>query len=221
MSNRTFTLSTALNRYLLDVSLRDDPLRQQLREETARDEMARMQIAPEQGQLLALLVKLAGARKALEIGVYTGYSALCVASALPAEGRLVACDINASWTAMAQRYWKEAGLYDRIELRLAPALETLDALIADGESGSFDFAFIDADKENYAGYYERSLTLLRPGGLIAIDNTLWSGQVVDPAIQDADTRAIRAFNKALHRDTRVDISLVPIADGLTLALKRA
>lgn len=221
MSNRTFTLSTALNRYLLDVSLRDDPLRQQLREETARDEMARMQIAPEQGQLLALLVKLAGARKALEIGVYTGYSALCVASALPAEGRLVACDINASWTAMAQRYWKEAGLDDRIELRLAPALETLDALIADGESGSFDFAFIDADKENYAGYYERSLTLLRPGGLIAIDNTLWSGQVVDPAIQDADTRAIRAFNKALHRDTRVDISLVPIADGLTLALKRA
>jgi predicted O-methyltransferase YrrM len=221
MSNRTFTLSTALNRYLLEVSLRDDPLRQQLREETARDEMARMQIAPEQGQLMALLVKLAGARKALEIGVYTGYSALCVAGALPADGRLVACDINASWTAMAQRYWKEAGLDDRIELRLAPALETLDALIADGESGSFDFAFIDADKENYAGYYERSLTLLRPGGLIAIDNTLWSGQVVDPAIQDADTRAIRAFNKALHRDTRVDISLVPIADGLTLALKRA
>lgn len=220
MSNRTFTLSDTLYRYLLSVSLRDDPLRARLRQETARDDMARMLSAPEQGQLMALLVKLIGARKALEIGVYTGYSALCVAGALPADGRLVACDIDETWTAVAQRYWKEAGLDDRIELRLAPALETLDALIAHGESGSFDFAFIDADKENYGGYYERALTLLRPGGLIAVDNTLWSGQVADPACQDADTRAIRAFNEALHRDTRVDISLIPIADGLTLAMKR-
>jgi caffeoyl-CoA O-methyltransferase len=179
-----------------------------------------MQSAPEQGQLMALLVKLINAHKALEIGVYTGYSALCVAGALPADGRLVACDINPSWTAIAQRYWQEAGLSERIELRLAPALETLEALIANGESGSFDFAFIDADKENYGGYYERTLELMRPGGLIAIDNTLWSGQVIDPACQDADTRAIRAFNKALHRDDRVELSLIPIADGLTLAMKK-
>lgn len=220
MANRSFTLSDTLYRYLLNVSLRDDPLLERLRQETAQDEMARMQSAPEQGQLMALLVKLIGARKALEIGVYTGYSALCVAGALPADGRLVACDINAAWTAVAQRYWKEAGLSERIELRLAPALVTLDALIANGESGSFDFAFIDADKENYRGYYERVLALLRPGGLIAIDNTLWSGQVADPACQDADTRAIRAFNAALYRDDRVDISLIPIADGLTLARKR-
>lgn len=220
MSNKTFTLPDTLYRYLLDVSLRDDPLRVRLRRETATDAMAQMQSAPEQGQFMALLVRLIRARKALEIGVYTGYSALCVASALPAEGRLVACDINASWTAVAQRYWQEAGVDGKIELRLAPALETLDALIANGESGSFDFAFIDADKENYAGYYERALTLLRHGGLIAVDNTLWSGQVADPAFQDTETCAIRAFNESLHRDERVDISLIPIADGLTLARKR-
>jgi predicted O-methyltransferase YrrM len=220
MTNTTFTLSATLHRYLLDVSLRDDPLRRRLREETARDDMARMQSAPEQGQLMELLVKLMGARKALEVGVYTGYSALCVASALPEDGRLIACDINATWTLVAQRYWKEAGLSEKIQLRLAPALDTLDELVANGESGSFDFAFIDADKENYANYYERVLALLRSGGLAAIDNTLWSGQVADPACQDAETRAIRAFNAALHRDERVDISLVPIADGMTLARKR-
>lgn len=220
MSNSTFTLPAPLYRYLLDVSLRDDPLRRRLREETARDEMARMQSAPEQGQLMALLVKLTGARKALEIGVYTGYSALCVAGALPADGRLIACDINATWTAVAQRYWREAGVDGKIELHLAPALETLDALIANGESGSFDFAFIDADKQNYRGYYERTLTLLRPGGLIAVDNTLWSGAVADPENRDADTLAIRAFNEAVYRDERVDISLIPVADGLTLAMKR-
>jgi caffeoyl-CoA O-methyltransferase len=220
VSNRTFTLPDSLYQYLLSVSLRDDPLRQRLRQETALDEMAQMQSAPEQGQLMALLVKLIAARKALEIGVYTGYSTLCIASALPADGRLVACDINATWTAVAQRYWKEAGLTEKIELRLAPALETLDTLITNGESGSFDFAFIDADKENYGGYYEHTLELLRPGGLIAIDNTLWSGRVADPADQDTDTRAIRAFNETLYRDARVDISLIPIADGLTLAMKR-
>jgi predicted O-methyltransferase YrrM len=220
MSSKTFTLSDTLYQYLLSVSLRDDPLRVRLRQETARDDMAAMQTAPEQGQLMALLVKLIGARKALEVGVYTGYSALCVAAALPADGRLIACDIDPAWTAVAQRYWKEAGVSEKIELRLAPALETLDALIANGESGSFDFAFIDADKENYQGYYERALTLLRPGGLITVDNTLWSGRVADLVVQDADTRAIRAFNETLYRDARVDMSLIPIADGLTLAMKR-
>jgi predicted O-methyltransferase YrrM len=182
--------------------------------------MSVMQIAPEQGQFMALLVRLMDARKTLEIGVYTGYSTLCVASALPADGRLVACDISESWTAVAQRYWREAGVIGKIDLRLAPALETLDQLIQAGEAGTFDFAFIDADKENYLAYYEQVLELLRPGGLIAIDNTLWSGSVIDASCQDADTRAIRAFNKALHTDTRVHISLVPIADGLTFALKR-
>jgi caffeoyl-CoA O-methyltransferase len=220
MSNKTFTLPDALYDYVLSVSLREDPVLRRLREETAKDSMAVMQIAPEQGQFMALLVQLMGARKALEVGVYTGYSALWVASALSADGRLVACDISESWTAVAQRYWREADVIGKIDLRLAPALETLDQLIQAGETGTFDFAFIDADKENYIAYYERVLELLRPGGLIAIDNTLWSGSVIDPSCQDTDTRAIRAFNTALHSDTRVDISLVPIADGLTFALKR-
>ena len=220
MSNKTFTLPDALYDYVLSVSLREEPVLRRLRMETATDSMSVMQIAPEQGQFMALLVQLMGARKALEIGVYTGYSALCVASALPADGRLVACDISEPWTAVAQRYWREAGVIGKIDLRLAPALETLDQLIQAGETGTFDFAFIDADKENYTAYYEQVLKLLRPGGLIAIDNTLWSGSVIDPSCQDPDTRAIRAFNKALHTDPRVDISLVPIADGLTCALKR-
>jgi len=206
--------------YILSVSLHEDPLLRRLREETAQDYMARMKIEPEQGQFMALLVQLAGARKALEIGVYTGYSSICVAAALPADGRLVACDVSEPWTAVARRYWREAGVHDRIDLRLAPALETLDALLAAGETETFDFAFIDADKENYLAYYERVLELLRPGGLLAVDNTLWSGSVIDPADQDTDTRAIRAFNEALHADTRVQLSLVPIADGLTLARKR-
>jgi caffeoyl-CoA O-methyltransferase len=220
MSNKTFTLPDALYDYVLSVSLREEPVLRRLREETAKDSMAMMQIAPEQGQFMALLVQLMGARKALEVGVYTGYSALCVARALPADGRLVACDISEPWTAVAQRYWREADVIGKIDLRLAPALETLDQLIQAGETGTFDFAFIDADKENYQAYYERVLELLRPGGLIAIDNTLWSGSVIDASCQDPDTRAIRAFNEALHTDSRVHISLVPIADGLTLALKQ-
>ncbi|TCK18715.1 putative O-methyltransferase YrrM [Thiogranum longum] len=220
MSNKTFTLPDALYDYLQAVSLREDPLLQRLREETANDAMSVMQIAPEQGQFMALLVRLMGARKALEIGTYTGYSALCVARVLPDDGTLVACDISEPWTAIGKRYWREAGVSDKIDLRLAPALETLDQLIQAGETGHFDFAFIDADKENYLAYYERALTLLRPGGLMAIDNTLWSGSVIDDSCQDTDTCAIRAFNEALHTDTRVDISLVPIADGLTLALVR-
>jgi predicted O-methyltransferase YrrM len=219
MYNKTFSLPDDLHDYILSVSLREDPLLRQLREETARDEMARMQVAPEQGQLLALLARLTGARRALEIGVFTGYSSLCVARALPEDGRLVACDVNETWTAMARRYWEQAGVDSRIDLHLAPALDTLERLLRAGEAGSYDFAFIDADKANYQAYFEKAYALLRPGGLIAVDNTLWSGSVIDPSRQDTDTRAIRAFNEALRADTRVQISLLPIADGLTLALK--
>ena len=221
MSNTTFSLPDDLRDYLLSVSLREAPVLKRLRERTAADSMSRMQIAPEQGQFMSLLVQLMGVRKALEIGVYTGYSALCVAGALPDDGRLVACDINETWTTLARDYGREANVTHKIDLRLAPALATLDELVQAGESGSFDFAFIDADKENYLAYYERVLQLLRPGGLMAIDNTLWSGSVIDPSNREPDTLAIRAFNEALHADNRVQISLVPIGDGLTLALKQA
>ena len=220
MSNRTLSLDNALYHYLLDASLREHPVLARLRAETARHPQVNMQIAPEQGQFMALLVRLMGATRCLEIGVFTGYSSLAVALALPAEGRIMACDVSEEYTAVARRYWAEAGVAERIELRLAPALETLDALLAGGAAGSYDFAFIDADKEAYAGYYERALQLLRPGGLIAVDNTLWDGAVADPADQSADTVAIRAFNERLHQDARVDLSLVPIGDGLTLARKR-
>lgn len=219
MSNKTLGLSDALYDYLLSVSVRESPLLRRLRQETATDPMARMQIAPEQGQFMALLARILGARRALEIGVFTGYSSLCVAAALPAEGRLVACDTNDAWTRVARRYWREAGVEDKIDLRLAPALDTLDALLQGGEQGGFDFAFIDADKREYGAYYERVLALLRAGGLVAIDNTLWNGSVVDPEDQSEDTVAIRAFNEQLHGDERVSLSLVPIGDGLTLALK--
>jgi caffeoyl-CoA O-methyltransferase len=179
-----------------------------------------MQIAPEQGQFMALLVELIGAKRALEVGTFTGYSSLCVALAMPTDGRLTVCDVSEDYTAVARRYWAEAGVAGKIDLRLAPALETLDALIAAGGSGGYDFAFIDADKENYDGYYERTLTLLRTGGLVAVDNVLWDGAVVDAAKQDRDTRTIRALNEKLLGDQRVSLSLVPIGDGLTLARKR-
>jgi predicted O-methyltransferase YrrM len=178
-----------------------------------------MQIAPEQGQFMTLLLHLLGAEKAIEIGVYTGYSSLCTALALPEHGRLIACDTSEQWTRVARRYWEEAGVAHKIELRLAPAAETLAALLAAQEAGTFDFAFIDADKTGYEQYYEACLKLLRPGGLIAIDNVLWNGDVADPAINDVDTVAIRVFNRKIHADSRVEISLVPIADGLTLARK--
>lgn len=220
MANRTITLSDGLYDYLLDVSLREPDVLRRLREETAKIPAAAMQIAPEQGQFMALLVELMGARKAIEVGTFTGYSSLSVALALPPDGRLVACDVSAEWTDVARRYWAEAGVADRIDLRLGPALETLDALIAEGEAGTFDFAFIDADKAGYDAYYERILTLLRPGGLVSVDNVLWSGRVIDTAKQDSDTRAIRAFNEKIHADPRVSLSLVPIGDGLTLARKR-
>ncbi|MFV1973142.1 MAG: O-methyltransferase [Thiohalobacterales bacterium] len=220
MSNKTLPLNAALYDYLLAVSLREPVVLERLRAETARDPMARMQSAPEQGQFMALLVQLSGASKCLEIGVFTGYSALWVALALPDDGRVVACDTSEKWTAIARRYWEEAGVAGRIRLHLAPAMETLDRLLDDGEAGSFDFAFIDADKGNYRNYYERSLQLLRPGGLIVIDNTLWSGDVADPSMQDVDTVAIRQLNEFIHQDTRVELSLLPVADGLTLVLKK-
>jgi predicted O-methyltransferase YrrM len=220
MSNKTITLTPAVYRYLLDISLREPEVLQRLRAHTAGIPYATMQITPEQGQLMALLVQLIRARRVIEVGVFTGYSALAVALALPADGRLIACDINEQWTAIARPYWQEAGVAEIIELRLTPALQTLDALLADGQAGSFDFAFIDADKDNYILYYERLLQLLRPGGLIAVDNVLWDGKVADPADQEADTVALRAFNEHVHKDGRVMLSLVPVGDGLTLALKR-
>ncbi len=219
MSTRTLTLNDDLYQYLLDVSLRETPIQRRLREETARMEMAGMQISPEQGQFMALLVALMGARNTLEVGVFTGYSALCVAGALPEDGRILACDVSEEWTSIARRYWKEAGVDGKIELRLAPATETLAALIKGGEKGRFDFAFIDADKENYGVYFEQCLELLRPGGLIAVDNTLWSGSVLDTEDQSKDTKAIRELNEALRKDSRIRLSLVPIGDGLTLAMK--
>jgi len=220
MSNRSISLTESLYDYLLSVSLREPPLLLALREETAALSTRSMQIAPEQGQFMALLLRLMGARRCLEVGVYTGYSSLVTALALPDEGRLVACDVSEEWTAIARRYWRLAGVEHKIELRLAPAPDTLDALVAAGEAGRFDTAFIDADKTNYLAYYERALLLLRPGGLIVVDNTLWSGRVADPESADADTVALRHFNEILHRDERVELSLVPVGDGLTLARKR-
>ncbi|MBH8566389.1 class I SAM-dependent methyltransferase [Nostoc sp. CENA67] len=220
MSSQTINLDSQLYDYLLSTSVREPEILWRLRQETASHPRARMQISPEQGQFMRLLVQLLGAKKTLELGVFTGYSSLSVALALPADGKIVACDVSEEFTAIARQYWQQAGVADKIDLRLAPALETLDALLADGQAGTFDFAFIDADKENYDGYYERSLQLLRPGGLIAIDNVLLSGRVANPQIQDESTQAIRALNKKLHDDDRVTLSLVPIGDGLTLALKR-
>jgi predicted O-methyltransferase YrrM len=219
MSNRTLCITEQLYEYMVRVSLREPELLQRLRAETAFDEMARMQIAPEQGQFMTLLIHLLGAEKTIEIGVFTGYSALCTALALPDHGRLIACDISKEWTRIARRYWEEAGVSHKIDLRLAPAAETLAGLLAADEAGSFDFAFIDADKTGYDHYYEACLKLLRPGGLIAVDNVLWHGDVADRTFDDADTEAIRAFNRKIHGDPRVEISLVPIADGLTLARK--
>ena len=191
-----------------------------LREKTMQHELARMQIAPEQGQFMALLAEIIGARRILEIGTFTGYSALWLASALPLDGNLICCDVNAEWTEIGLPFWDEAGVADRIDLRIAPAMDTLDDLLDGGERGGFDLAFIDADKENYLAYYERCLQLLRRGGLVLFDNTLWAGAVADPAQQDAETRAIRELNEHLHSDSRVGLSLVPIGDGLTLARKR-
>ena len=220
MKNKSIQLDDTLYKYLLSASLREPVVLQQLREETANHPYGGMQIAPEQGQFMALLVELIGAQRVLEIGVFTGYSSTCMALALPPDGRLMALDLSAEYTMIARRYWQLAGVANKIELRLGPALASLDRLIEDGASGSFDLAFIDADKGHYAAYYERSLRLLRPGGLLLIDNVLWGGKVADPSIKDDDTQAIRALNRIIHTDERVTEVLLPVADGLTLARKR-
>ena len=220
MSNRSINLNDRTYQYLLDVSLREASILGDLREATASHPKVVMQISPEQGQFMAMLVKLTGARRCVEVGVFTGYSSLAVALALPADGQIIACDIDEEFTRLAVEYWQRAGVENKIQLKLAPAIETLDQLLADGQGGQFDFAFIDADKVNYRHYYDRLLNLVRKGGLIAVDNTLWSGDLADPDINDEDTIALRAFNQYLHGDERVDLSLVPIGDGLTLARKR-
>ncbi len=219
MSNRTLSIDDRVYDYLLSVSLREPDLQKQLREETAAIEFSEMQIAPEQGQFMALLVKLIGARRALELGTFTGYSSISIAAALPEDGELVCCDDSEEWTAVARKYWRQAELENRINFKLGDASATLQALIDEGQDGTFDFIFIDADKQNYPRYYELSLKLLRAGGLMAVDNTLWSGEVADPGNEEPGTRAIRRFNEMLKQDERVEISLVPIGDGLTLVHK--
>ena len=220
MSGRTLPLSDALLAYVARSSAREHPVLAELRAATASMPHAQMQIGPDQGALMALLVKLLGARRTLEIGVFTGYSALAVALALPADGKVVACDISEEWTAVGRRHWEKAGVAGKIDLRLARAVTTLDKLVAEGAAGTFDFAFIDADKQGYAAYYERCLVLLRRGGLVAVDNTLWSGAVIDPKDASADTVALRAFNEALAGDSRIDLAMLTVGDGLTLAMKR-
>ncbi len=219
MSDRSF-LPDAVERYVSEVMSPVTPVQQRLREETARLPRHSMQISPDQGRFLAFLVRLIGARRALEVGTFTGYSALSVAAALPDGGKLIACDVSEEWTSVARRYWEAAGLADRIELRLGPAVQTLQSLLSEGAAGSFDFAFLDADKESYDAYYEACLKLVRTGGVIAIDNVLWSGAVADPAVTDAETKAIRALNEKVRDDPRVDSTLLSIGDGVMLARKK-
>jgi predicted O-methyltransferase YrrM len=220
MSARTLTMTEPLYDYLLSVNRPLPDVLARLRAETLQLPMAGMQISVEQGRFMELLTQLIQAKKVLEVGVFTGYSALVVAQALPEEGTLIACDVSEEWTSIGRRYWQEAGVAHKIDLRIAPALQTLDGLLVDGHAGTFDFAFIDADKTNYDAYYERTLQLLRPSGLIAIDNTLWGGRVADESAQDEDTVALRTLNAKLRDDPRVSLSVLPVGDGLTLALKR-
>lgn len=221
MSISFLALTEQIYAYLMNNSLREPEVLRRLREETiANNPWAQMAVSPVQGQFMTLLVKLIGAVKTLEVGVFTGYSSLCTAFALPAHGRVTACDVSEEWTAVARRYWAEAGVADKITLRLAPAIETLDALLLEGQAGTFDFAFIDADKENYDNYYERALKLTRRGGLIIFDNMLWYGKVADPGVRDAETVALRALNEKLHHDERVFVSLLPVGDGMSLAVKQ-
>ncbi|WP_267383011.1 class I SAM-dependent methyltransferase [Cyanobacterium sp. uoEpiScrs1] len=220
MANQTLGIEPKLCEYLQLVSVREHSILKELRQETASYPMARMQIAPEQGQFMALLVQLMRAKKTIELGVFRGYSALAVALALPDDGKIIACDTSEEYTTTARHYWDKAGVSHKIDLRIAPALETLDELISEGQSNTFDFAFIDADKSNYDSYYEQVLKLVRSGGLIAIDNVLWGGKVADKDIKDNRTKKMRALNEKIHKDLRVNISLIPIADGLTLLLKR-
>jgi caffeoyl-CoA O-methyltransferase len=220
MSRTTFGLSDEVQNYVLSVGVRPTELRERLREATSKLPNGGMQISVEQGEFMSLFLKAIGAKKCLEVGTFTGYSALITAQALPENGQLIACDISAEFTAVGRPFWDEAGVLHKIDLRIAPAVHTLDALLAEGHAGTFDFAFIDADKPGYDAYYERALQLVRPGGVIGIDNTLWYGKVADPTVTDDDTVALRVLNEKLHADFRVDLSLVPIGDGLTLLRKR-
>ena len=220
MSKRSITLTDKLYDYILEVSLREDPLLAELRAETNRMPDGNMQIAPDQGQFMAMLAKLIGAKRVIEVGTFTGYSALCLAQALPEEGRLICCDVSEEFTAIARRYWQRAGMADKIDLRLAPATETIQSLLDEGAGGSFDLAFIDADKKNYDSYFEGCLSLLRPGGLIIVDNVLWDGLVIEPSADDKATKAIRALNRKLTQDPRIELSMIAIGDGLTLVRKK-
>ena len=220
MSTRTVPLTDALYQYLLEASLREHDVLRKLRLETASHPESKMQIAPDQGQFMGALVRLMGARKTLEVGVFTGYSSLAVALALPPEGRMIACDVSKEFTAIARKYWREAGIADKIDLRIGPADETLAELIEQGYGSTFDFAFIDADKEGYDGYYEQALQLVRPGGLILIDNVFRGGEVIDPAVTSSGTKSIRALNAKMRTDDRVHISMVAVGDGLTLAIRK-
>jgi caffeoyl-CoA O-methyltransferase len=220
MANKTMGISDELAAYVVRVGTRESDILARLREETAAIPQHDMQIAPEEGAFLALLVELIGARRCIEVGTFTGYSSTAIALVLPPDGRLVCCDVSAEWTSLARKYWNEAGIAGKIDLRIAPAAETLDQLLADGEEDAFDFAFIDADKAGYDGYYERVLRLVRPGGLIALDNTLWGGEVLNHDADDEDTRALQALNAKLADDERVTLCLLPVADGVTLARRR-
>ncbi len=220
MANRSIGVSDAIYDYLLTTGLREPAILQRLRAATEREDLSVMRSAPEQGQFMAMLLRLMGAERVLEIGTYTGYATLWMALALPARGRIISCDLSETWPEVGRPYWAEAGVADNIDLRLGPALETLQDLLDQDDPERFDFAFIDADKINYPAYFEACLQLLRPGGLIVIDNVLWGGSVIDPDKQDESTRAIRDFNRSLRDDERVDLNMLPIADGITLALKR-
>jgi predicted O-methyltransferase YrrM len=220
MTDRRLLVTDDIHRYLVEHSVRVPDVLARLRAATASLPLAQMQIGPEQGQLLALLAKLVGAKRCIEVGVFTGYSSLAVALALPEDGRILACDVSEEWTAMARRFWREAGVEHKIELKLQPAVRTLEERLAAGEAGRYDFAFVDADKPAYDSYYELLLKLLRPGGLMALDNTLWSGAVLNPEEREPNTVALRALNDKLHRDERIDLSLLPVGDGVTLARKR-
>jgi predicted O-methyltransferase YrrM len=220
MSRGTITVDERLAHYLDSINRPETEIQRHLREETGAMPQAGMQIGHNQGGFMAFLVRLIGARRALEIGTFTGYSALAVAAALPTEGKLICCDVSEEWTRLARRAWADAGLADRIDLRLGPAAQTLDRLIADGGAGGFDFAFIDADKENYDRYYEQCLVLVRKGGLIAVDNVLWDGAVADPKNDSVTTKAIRALNLKMREDSRIDYSLIPVGDGMGLARVR-
>ncbi len=219
MSTHTIDIVDRLYAYMLDISLREPDVLRRLRDETAKHPMAIMQISPEQGQLMQMLVRMLDAKNCIEVGVFTGYSSLAVALALPADGRIVACDISEDYTAVGEPFWKDAGVRDKIDLRIAPATETLDAMITAGETGDYDFAFIDADKPGYPEYFERCLSLLRVGGVIAVDNIFMDGNAADPDTTSENAQAMRKFNAMLKDDTRVELSLIPIGDGLTLARK--